>query len=119
MKLLIALILSACLVPFAVAERGQNKAPKIERLAEKLQLSDEQIIAVEEIFADHKQSRSELMDSTREEKQALRLAMRERLNGVLNEEQLTAFDQMREKRRGKRKGMRHDKKADSLERSQQ
>lgn len=100
MKHLLTLALGMSLTQSVLAERPHHRppAPNMERLSEKLQLSSDQTDAVESIMAEHHAFMQENAASSRESAQQQRAATRERLIGVLDEEQLDTFDRMAEQR---------------------
>lgn len=84
-------------------QRGMDPAQRMERLKERLQLTDEQVAALEPIFAEHDQLRRELLERQRAERQAmreemsaLRLEMDEEIAEVLTEEQMQEFRTLRQ-----------------------
>ncbi len=83
-------------------QRGMDPEARMEKLKESLELTDEQIAALEPIFAAHDQKRRELFESRSAERQAmreqmegLRLEMDEELAQVLTEEQKKTFVEQR------------------------
>lgn len=99
-KAILAIALSAA-IPAAIAaggiasqgEVGPSYGPKVERLAQKLNLTDEQKTQLESIFAEQGEKR-----------QALREETRARMQEVLTAEQLTQLDEMRQQRKGRHGG---------------
>lgn len=87
------LLLATTLCVFCLAGQA-DEHKRLDRMASHLNLSDEQISQVQEIFASHKIDREML----REQKHALRLEIREELGTVLTGEQLEKLDALREKR---------------------
>lgn len=80
-----------CLVCLA----GQaDEQKRLDRMASHLNLNDEQITQIQEIYASHKETRELL----HEQKDALRREMREELGAVLTDEQLEKFNNMHRKR---------------------
>ncbi|MEM8497375.1 MAG: hypothetical protein AAF542_05080 [Pseudomonadota bacterium] len=99
MKHLFILGLGLILTHSAVAERPHHRpAPNIERLSERLQLTTEQTDAVESIMSEHHTFMQENAAQSRESARQQRSATRERLMGVLDEEQMETFDSMAERR---------------------
>ncbi len=87
-------------------QRGQDPEARMERLKESLELTDEQVAALEPIFAAHDQTRRELFESRsaerlamREQMEALRLEMDEDVAEILTEEQMRTFLEQREEMR--------------------
>ncbi len=78
----------------------------MEKLKESLELTDEQVAALEPIFAAHDQKRRELFESRsaerqamREQMNALRLEMDEDIGEILTEEQMKTYVEQREEMR--------------------
>jgi Spy/CpxP family protein refolding chaperone len=76
-------------------QRGMDPEARMERLTESLELTDDQVAALEPIFAAHDQKRRELFESRNAERQAmreqmnaLRLEMDEDVGEILTEEQM-------------------------------
>ena len=76
------------------------------KLKESLELTDEQVAALEPIFAAHYQKRHELFESRsaerqamREQMNALRLEMDEDIGEILTEEQMKTYVEQREEMR--------------------
>ncbi len=110
MKHLSILAFALILTQSALAERPhQRPAPNIERLSERLQLTTDQMDAVESIMSEHHAFMQENAEQSRESARQQRTATRERLIGVLDEEQMETFDSMAERRhsRGRRGDERH------------
>ena len=117
-KTITALIISGILAATAFAApafaKGGHSGAKIERIAEKLELSEAQTVSFTEIMAAQKEKRQALkeQDITRDEKreqmQAIRSETLDSLQTILSEEQLAKFQEMME--RGKK--YRHGKKGE-------
>ncbi|MEJ2343129.1 MAG: Spy/CpxP family protein refolding chaperone [Gemmatimonadales bacterium] len=87
-------------------QRGMDPEARMERLKASLELTDDQVAALEPIFAAHDQKRRELSEklsaerqAMREQMEALRLEMDEELAEVLTEEQMQSFLEHREEMR--------------------
>jgi len=87
-------------------QRGMDPEARMERLKESLELTDEQVAALEPIFAAHDQKRHELFESRsaerqamREQMNALRLEMDEDIGEILTEEQMKTYVEQREEMR--------------------
>jgi Spy/CpxP family protein refolding chaperone len=87
-------------------QRGMDPEARMEKLKESLELTDEQIAALEPIFAAHDQKRRELFESRsaerqamREQMNALRLEMDEDIGEILTEEQMKTYVEQREEMR--------------------
>jgi len=102
MRLSIALTLTLCITQAALAQPPHHRGPNIDRLTEELQLSSEQAADIEAILTEHHEVAGNNLQASREAMGEHRQATRERLAGVLNEEQLEAFDAIAEKRRARR-----------------
>lgn len=107
----------ACLAMLAIAaapaqaqqqrrQREMDPEQRMQMLQEKLSLTDEQVAALQPIFAEHDAQRRALFESVRDERQAMRDemdAMRteldEELASVLTPDQMTAFRELREENR--------------------
>lgn len=100
MKHLFTLALGLILSQSAFAERPHHRppAPNIEQLSEQLQLSTEQADAVESIMSEHHAYMQEHAEASRESAKQQRGATRERLIGVLDEDQMETFDSISERR---------------------
>ncbi|MFK7732101.1 MAG: hypothetical protein AB8B48_10840 [Pseudomonadales bacterium] len=107
MKHLFTLALGLIITHSAFADRPHHRpAPNFERISERLQLTADQADSVESIMNEHHTYMQENTERSRESAQQQRAATRERLAGVLDEEQLETFDNMAKKRqaRGRRGG---------------
>ncbi len=87
-------------------QRGMDPEARMERLQQSLELADDQVAALEPIFAAHDQKRLELVEShhavrqaMREQMDALRLEMDEEIGQVLTEEQMKTYLEQREEMR--------------------
>ena len=87
-------------------QRGMDPEARMEKLKESLELTDEQVVALEPIFAAHDQKRRELFESRsaerqamREQMNALRLEMDEDIGEILTEEQMKTYVEQREEMR--------------------
>lgn len=95
-------------------QRGMDPAQRMERLKERLQLTDEQVSDLEPIFAEHDRRRQDLFERQRAEHQAmrermeaLRLEMDEEIARVLTEEQMREYSELREEMMRKFRQGRH------------
>lgn len=105
MKYLLTLALGLILTYPAIADRPYDRpAPNIQRLSERLQLTSEQADAVESIMSDHHSFMQENAEHSRDSARQQRAATRERLIGVLDDEQMETFDAMTERRRARGPG---------------
>lgn len=98
-KTVLAIALSLA-IPAAVAvglgspgEAGVPRGPNVERLAQTLDLTDQQKTQLEAIFAEQGEKRRALREETRA-----------RMQEVLTAEQLTQLDEMRQHRKGRHGG---------------
>lgn len=102
-KTLIALTLAAIIPAAAYAAsdgRGHHtRGPHIERLAERLELSEEQQAKVRTLF-----------EEQREQHQAMREQMRSKMAEVLTQEQIAKMEAMREMHKEKRMNKRAHRK---------
>ncbi len=87
-------------------QRGMDPEARMEKLKESLELTDEQVAALDPIFAAHDQKRRELFESRsaerqamREQMNALRLEMDEDIGEILTEEQMKTYVEQREEMR--------------------
>ncbi len=94
-----------------------SPSDKIDRLKTELELNDDQVTQLEEIFESRHDEMKSLRSSdemNQEEKRAamqnFRTTMEKEIAGVLNEEQLAKFQEIKKERNGER-GKRGDKKA--------
>jgi len=88
-------------------QRMEYRAEKFERLSERLALTDAQRLDVEAILIEQGDKRRSLRKESRQEfkeqRQALAGETRSMLAGVLTEDQLAEFDQMRQEHKAMRK----------------
>ena len=87
-------------------QRGMDPEQRMQMLQEKLALTDDQIVLLEPIFAEHDGKRRDLFESMRAESQAMREQMgalqselETELAEVLTAEQMGAFREHREEMR--------------------
>lgn len=120
---LVALVLGIAMASFAAVPQGSGRGggyqagrrhmpsvdDQIKRLTQKLQLNEDQQGKVKTILEDQRKQMSEfLADSSlskqdrRSKVQDLRDNTDNQIKGVLNEDQQKKFEEMRQKRRGKR-----------------
>lgn len=86
-KTLIAIALTALLVPAAFAGPYGGPGPNVDYMAERLDLTAEQKAQVEKIYAEQ-----------REKREAMRGQVHEQIRAVLTDEQKAQFDQFRANR---------------------
>lgn len=108
---LIGLALVAIVAAPAEAQQGKRQhgmdpEARMERLKQSLELTADQVAALEPIFAAHDQKRSDLFESRSAERQAMReqmnafrLEMDEDIGQVLSEEQMKTYLEQREEMR--------------------
>ncbi len=106
--------------------RGMDPEQRIEKLKQELELTEDQVTAVETIFAKHDERRSEIFESRSEDRRAMREENREQMRAlqgemdgelaeVLTAEQMQELQELREQMRqesrrgGGRGGHRHRK----------
>ena len=101
--------------------RGMDPEQRMEKLKQELELTEDQVTAVETIFAKHDERRSEIFESRSEDRRAMREQMRafqgemdKELAEVLTAEQMQEFQELREQMRqrswrGSRGGHHHRK----------
>ena len=94
-KLVIAATLIA-ISSFSLA--GANADKRMQRMIEKLELSEEQVSQVETIMTNQQARRDEI----REQMQALRADTRSQMSAILTDEQLEKFDRMQQHKKHKR-----------------
>jgi len=105
LKILGAAILSiVCISSLADGHRNGpiDRGEKIERLAETLELSEEQIVSVKAIFDSTREQHNSLReaeDNSRKQMKTFNDGIREQLSEVLDEDQLLQFDQMQSRRK--------------------
>ena len=106
MKQLIPVLLMTILVSPAIQAESSKRGPNIERLTQELQLSDEQVVAVQRIFNEQKERAMSIYGSggslDRSQKQALREEAHQKLAEVLTEEQLARMQELGSRRGGRR-----------------
>ncbi|MGR9105797.1 MAG: Spy/CpxP family protein refolding chaperone [Gammaproteobacteria bacterium] len=96
LAVLLSLPMIVLAVPEGKAEGGWHHGPNIERLTKELQLSDEQKTQLQAIFKEQ-----------RAKHKALREEGKARMKEILNAEQLSKLDEMRERRHERWKQRRH------------
>jgi Spy/CpxP family protein refolding chaperone len=102
MKTFITIFLSGLfLMQPALAEMADKDCYK-DRFIKDMQLNDDQVDAVKQIMKGKREKRRAIMDEMRPKIDALHNETREQLATVLNEEQLSKFDELLEKKRKKR-----------------
>lgn len=106
-KLLIASILSVGLVAGVQAQDSEPRhgQPDGSRIANYLELTDDQLPAFQAVMKEQFEKRRALHQELREKHQAVEAETRSELEGVLTYEQLEKLDAMKEKRGGKWKGV--------------
>ncbi len=108
--------------------RGMDPEQRIEKLKQELELTEDQVTAVETIFAKHDERRSEIFESRSEDRRAMREENREQMRAlqgemdgelaeVLTAEQMQELQELREQmrqqsRRGGGRGGHHHRKAE-------
>ncbi len=95
------------------AERGdrQGRGPNIERMQERLALSDDQAAAVDKIFTQQHRAAQKLRRAHCDAMQQHRNQTRERLSSVLSEDQMQQIEAQRQNRMEQRRHQRHQWKA--------
>ncbi|WP_369599891.1 Spy/CpxP family protein refolding chaperone [Hahella sp. SMD15-11] len=78
-----------------VLAHDQDRGPDFDRMADKLELTQEQRDAFIDIMKGQHEKRQAIMDSTREQMKALDDETRARLKNVLTEEQLARMERRR------------------------
>jgi len=102
MRTFITIFLSGLfLMQPALAETADMDCYK-DRFIEDMQLNDDQVDAVKRIMKEKREKRRAIMEEMRPKMDALHNETREKLATVLNEEQLSKFDELLEKKRKKR-----------------
>ena len=107
MKLVYVLVL--CLV-FAVADAAppEGGGMSIDTLTQELNLDDEQAVSFEQIMSGHRQQMQSLRELSRSERRSemkrLRSETDEQLKGVLTDEQMQKFDELRQQMRKQHRG---------------
>lgn len=99
---LIAIVAAPAEAQQGKQQRGMDPEARMERLKESLDLDDAQVAALEPIFAAHDQKRSELIEShraarqaMREQMESLRSQMDEEIAAILTETQMTSYLEQR------------------------
>jgi Spy/CpxP family protein refolding chaperone len=108
--------------------RGMDPEQRMEKLKQELELTEDQVTAVETIFAKHDERRSEIFESRSEDRRAMREQNREQMRAlqgeidgelaeVLTAEQMQELQELREQmrqqsRRGGGRGGHHHRKAE-------
>ena len=108
--------------------RGMDPEQRMEKLKQELELTEDQVTAVETIFAKHDERRSEIFESRSEDRRAMREQNREQMRAlqgeidgelaeVLTAEQMQELQELREQMRqwswrGGRRGGHHHRKAE-------
>lgn len=106
-------------------QRGMDPEQRMEKLKQELELTEDQVTAVETIFAKHDERRSEIFESRSEDRRAMREQNREQMRAlqgeidgelaeVLTAEQMQELQELREQMRqrswrGSRGGHHHRK----------
>lgn len=80
-------------------ERGKKRGPNIERLAERLELSEAQKVSFIEIMTVQLEKRQALQEEVKAERAALKTETLESLQTILDEEQLGKMEKMMERRK--------------------
>jgi Spy/CpxP family protein refolding chaperone len=91
-------------------QRGMDPEQRMERLKQELELTEDQVAAVETIFAKHDERRSEIFEIRSEDRRAMREQNREQMQAlqaevdgelaeVLTAEQMQELQELREQRR--------------------
>jgi len=90
-KTVLAVLMSAVLFPaITYAERGMHHERMVERMAEELDLSEEQRMQVEAVFKEQKPKFEALREETRS-----------RIEAILNEEQRTKMERLKAERKAR------------------
>ena len=99
----IALALTLSAGAFAMhhedGERGPGDGKRLEKMAQHLDLSDEQKSQVAQIMKAQGEKRKAMMEAHKAQRDAMQADMRSQLSGVLTPEQMQKLDNMREERR--------------------
>jgi Spy/CpxP family protein refolding chaperone len=95
------------------AAKGDRLQHRVERMKERLNLTDDQARQLEQVFRDaHQQWQSDRTDQTRPDKatmQARREKMNEQIKSILTPEQQQKWEQMRKEHRGRGRHWKGDK----------
>jgi protein CpxP len=98
----IALALTLSAGAFAMhhedGERGPGDGKRLEKMAQHLDLSDEQKSQVAQIMKAQGEKRKAMMEAHKAQRDAMQADMRSQLSGVLTPEQMQKLDNMREER---------------------
>lgn len=104
-KIIQAILLTILITPSLQAE-PRGRGLDVDRIAEELKLSDEQLSSVKQIFNEQKeQMRSLASDGGRPDRsqmKSLRKETQQKLAAVLNEDQLARLEELKPERRGRR-----------------
>ena len=98
----IALALTMSAGAFAMhhedGERGPDDSKRLEKMAQHLDLSDQQKSQVAQIMKAQAEKRKAMMQAHKAQRDAMQADMRSQLSGVLTAEQMQKLDNMREER---------------------
>ena len=94
---------------FAKGGDDSQRGAKIERIAEKLELSEAQIVSFTEIMAAQDEKRKAMREEIKTQREALRAETLASLESVLTEEQLNEMKEIMERGKKKRGGKKGDK----------
>ncbi|WLQ13000.1 Spy/CpxP family protein refolding chaperone [Hahella aquimaris] len=104
---------------FALAKGGPHQGPNIDRLAEKLALTDEQKTQFETIMEESREQRHTLMEQYKPQREEMHTAMENlrtqtdaKLGAVLNAEQMEKLKEMHEMRGQHKERRRHPENCD-------
>lgn len=102
----IALALTMSAGAFAMhhedGERGLGDGKRLEKMAQQLDLNDEQKSQVAQIMKAQGEKRKAMMEAHKAQRDAMQADMRSQLSGVLTPEQMQKLDNMREERNERR-----------------
>jgi Spy/CpxP family protein refolding chaperone len=79
-------------------ERGPGDSKRLEKMAQHLDLSDQQKSQVAQIMKAQAEKRKAMMQAHKAQRDAMQADMRSQLSGVLTAEQMQKLDNMREER---------------------
>jgi Spy/CpxP family protein refolding chaperone len=106
MKPFLALAVLAAALSQPVLAEGQGPGPRADRMVEELQLNEEQAAKVREIMKEQHAKHRAVLDESRDDREQLRAKRdalhqetRAKLAKVLDEDQMTRFDEMHKERR--------------------
>lgn len=104
-------IASSLVVAPAFAKGGDDgkRGPNIERIAEKLELSEAQTVSFTEIMQAQGEKREAMREEMKTQREALRAETLASLETVLSEEQLTEMKKMMERGKKKHGGKKGDR----------